>query len=162
MAVSQSTFNATMDKAVAGQLADDRPCTKVTCEASEAIGFGLAVVRTATDDQCQTAVGTSGADNQATNFLGITLRSTNVRPSEADPTVYQPGTNVTVLRDGAVWVVADGAVKQGQDVSFKSTGRLGTAAGSASVKTIPGAVWGSSASNGEMAVVILSDFRHGN
>ena len=162
MAVSQNTWETAHDEAYLGMLGDSRPRTTETYEAEEAIGFGVAVVRvTGKPDNCQTAVGTSGADNLATNFLGISLRTATPRPSTDDPTEYQTGTNVSVLTEGNVWVAADGNVTAGQKVSFKATGRLGAANGSGSVKIVAGAVWQTTATNNELALVKLSNFRTG-
>ena len=170
MAVSQSTFKTTHDEAYEGQIGDSRPCTveSYVASGSAGIGFGKAVVRVAGQPRrCRLAVGTSGADNLANNFLGISLRTTTPRPSAVDPdptakTVYQEGTNVSVLTEGIVWAEVDGGVTAGDDVTFKSNGRLGSAAPSGSVKRIPGAVWvDTQAANNGLARLKLSNYRLG-
>ena len=164
MAVSQNTWETAHDEAYLGMLGDSRPRTVETYEANEAIGFGVALVRVTgagNEEKCQTAAGTSGADNVATNFLGINLRTATPRPSTDDPTEYQTGTNVSALARGNVWVACNGNVTAGQKVTFNSAGRLGSANPSASIKLIPGATWETSATSGELALVRISDFRTG-
>ena len=157
MAKSQDTFGEPAI-GVAGQLGDSRDRTVESWEAGGAVGFGLAVVRSA-EDTAHLELASSGADNVATNFVGITLRGP-VRPSTDDPTTYAAGDTMRVLTRGTVKVVADGAVTQGQDVTFKANGRLGTAAPTnTTVKRIAGATWATSAATGEVAVVKLSGFR---
>ena len=164
MPQSQTDFNQVSPIGRNGQLGDDRPRTVETAIAKGAagIGFGLAVIHTPgtdADGEAKLGRGTSGADNVATNFSGITVRDGTVR-SGATPSVFAAGDSMPVLVEGVVFVTADGAVRQGDDVTFKETGRLGTAAVSAAIKKVPGAVWMDTAASGAVARVRLSSYRN--
>lgn len=168
MAVSQSTFETDYDVGRAGQLGDSRSACTVEswiAEGSAGIGFGLAVVRGSADDRVVLGAGTAGdtgAPFRADNIVGVTLKSPRALPSTADPTVYQEGTEVSVVIAGVVWVVPSSSVVQGGDVTFEANGTLGSKAATAAIRTFPGAVWVDSASANGIARVRLSAFRLGS
>lgn len=162
MAVSQDSFSTDHGEGYAGQLGDSRDRTVESWKAGGDIGFGLAVIRTAENTvNLGAGTGANSAPFAANNFVGITLRSPLTKPSTDDPTTYSAAEMVSVIEEGTVKVIADGAVTQGQDVTFKANGRLGSAAATAAIRTIPGATWATSAANGEIATVRLSDYRLG-
>lgn len=151
MAPVQTTYPSTMRKAVAGMIAstDYYKADSCTVETAAGVGFGLAVVRGATDVANGIRFGVAG------NFRGITIRDiTLINPTADKYAQYQ---NAGVLYEGDIWVVADGAVVAGNDVTYtEATGRLGTAAVAAGIVAVPGAIWLDSAANGELARVRLT------
>lgn len=137
----QTTYPLTMRKAVAGMIAstDDYRADSLILE-SAAVGFGLAVVRGATDPVYGVRFGVAGA------FRGITVLDTTLINSPVDE--YKQYQNVSVLYEGDIWVLADGAVVAGNDVTYtEATGRLGTAAVAIGIVALAGAIWLDSATN---------------
>ena len=160
MPAIQSTVADTHVKGREGQIASGRPHTIETYIATEDIGFGLALVRGAGEDECQTAVGTRDGSNVSTSFVGISCRDGNLRIENDDPTVLKNGDPVPVMTYGEMWVKVSAAVTVGDDVTFNASGALSSDARGASQPKILGARWLSAASANGVARVFIPDFKN--
>ena len=158
MATVQTTYRNRHLPGRAGLVASGRAYNLSTGVAGEDIQFGRALVRGADEGEVQTAVGTPGADNVATNFVGISVRDGNLTVGTDDPSHYSEGDPVAVMTYGEVYVTAEAAVAVGADVTFDSDGNLSSAAPSGAQKRIPGARWMSAATAGQVARVFIPDF----
>lgn len=146
----QGGYQATLDAAVEGMVANTEPKNIISREIETAAGaaFGRAVVQGSDDHGAiiPTATGTA---------LGITVRDVTLPQGSAD--TYQQYDTAAILQRGVIWCVATGeAVSAGDPVQFNdTTGELRTTAG-AGWTTIAGATWLTSAASGELAQVRLT------
>lgn len=127
--------------------------SKVT-QTAAGIPVGRAVARGTAPDGAN-LVFTASTGNVSNNFIGVSLRDTTLNPS--NDRVFPRQNMMRVAVSGEVYVEADGAVTEGAAVTFETTGgKLGAKAASSTSFSIPGAVWASSATTGEIAKVYLS------
>lgn len=146
----QTTYSATMPKAVAGMIADMQNFKTDTriCETAAGIGFGLAVGRGTADN------GAVIGGAAATDFLGISVRDVTLVNPDGDE--YARYANMGVLTEGTIWVTVGGDVTDGADVTFASTtGILSSAATSGTQFAIAGARWLDTVASGGLARVRL-------
>lgn len=133
--VVQQHYRPQIAPATAGLVANMMSAALKTknCETAAGIGFGLAVSQGTRDDGC--ILGGS-------KFIGVSVRDVTLGLAPVDPlsdtpnTVdkYGPGTNVSILSRGDIWVIAGSNVAAGDAVSYNTTtgvlssGTSGTAA----------------------------------
>lgn len=148
----QDTYSENIRTAVAGQIANTEPVTLIsrTVETVAGIGFGAVVQQGAADDGCKSDLTGMTADT----YLGITVRERSVRPET--PSLFARYESARIMRKGVLWVMTDGAVAAGNDVTVTlATGGLGTAAVAAGIVAIPNARWDSSTTGAGLAKVRL-------
>jgi hypothetical protein len=140
----QTTYGRTLTKALAGQPADEHRFTADTLQVNKAagIGFGLVVSYNGTNNR---DVGLGGTDP-----IGISVRSTTLRPSDED--TYQDNADIVVLTKGDIWVTTEDNVAAGDLVEYNiTTGQLGSDGGT----ELLGARWMTTALAGAIALVRL-------
>lgn len=151
MPAVQTSYPQTLRPAVAGMKADMTPEVTISrvVEGVAGIGFGLAVGK-GTGDRQVTLGGTG--------FIGVTLMDqtiTHLTP-QANPDFYPDKDVCVLMQKGTVWVLADGPVVAGDDVTFtQATGRIGTKAVAGDIIAIPNAVFETSAADGALAILKL-------
>ena len=147
MAVVQSTYNETHAVAVAGMLhgAKHRVDTRTT-EGAAGIGFGLACKKGTGDYNATLGIA-------ANDFVGISVKDPTLIPRDEDK--YTAGVPMAVVTDGDIWVTAEAAVADGDNVSANATTGALSTAGGANI-TVPGARWMTSAAAGGLAIVRLT------
>lgn len=147
---TQTTYSERMPKAFAGQTygSDYEDVSRIV-ETAAGIGFGLAVSRGTSDK----GVVLGG---QSESFVGITLKDITLVHSVANLDKYIETENCGVRRRGFIWVTVSGAVAMGDAVHYNATtGVISNSGG----ELVQGAVFESSALNGEVALVYLSGFQ---
>ena len=145
----QTTYQDVHDKAVAGMLhgALHRVDTRVA-EGADGIGFGLACKKGTTD-------GAATLGYAANDFVGISIKDPTLIPRDEDK--YTKGVPMACLTDGDIWVTADGAVEDGDDVTVTlATGVIGSKGVSATIVKLAGARWMTTAADTELAIVRLT------
>lgn len=147
MATVQSSYSENIAVASNGLPADaDFTAQTYQSLVPAGIPFGVAVTRSGANR----GVVLSGGSV----FAGVTLRDVAL-----DADQYAQGDTVGVITRGRVWVVVDQAVTAGQDVTRNSTtGTLSSRSTSGSQLPINGAVWETSALEGELAKLNLTGF----
>ena len=143
----QTTWTAEPSLGRPGQVANLGFCRidSRIVETAAGIGFGLAVGRGAADNGCVLG---QGADAGATpwisaEFVGVTVLDPTRYPVDRAATdEYAHRDVAAVLSEGDIWVSPDGAVSDGDNVTFnRTTGRLSSAAAAAGQPQVNGAVW---------------------
>lgn len=123
--MTQTSYSINIPPAVAGQLVDagrDKYSESFLNETVAGLGFGLAVVRGASAQGCKipTAAGQV--------FIGVSLKTDAVMPSNSGNVGYPYQRAVNVLRKGRVWVLTSGTVAEGENAYFNVvTGQFGGA-----------------------------------
>ena len=123
-------------------------------ETTGGLGFGLAVFRGTADHSCDHG----SASSEISDWVGVTMRTVTQypRPTDADGDKYIKGIAANVAFGGDIYVKADGAVADGDEVTVTSTtGRMGTKATASGIIELPNAVWLDTARDGELARVRL-------
>lgn len=170
MAITQSTYSDRMAAAIRGQIANTQTCDvdSYTVERNAATGtdrsayqlhYGRAAGRSSTEDKaCVPGVTVdSSAPFHALNFLGIAVKDPTREQGDDDR--YVEGTIAGLLFRGDIWVLVDGAVSAGQDVTIDATtGELGSTAADATHGLLPGARWLTDATDNNIAKVRLSGY----
>lgn len=145
MAVVQQTYNRTMPKASAGQIASTTGYdadTKII-ETAGGIPFGYAVSR-GTDPR--------GVVIAGTDFVGVTIKDVTLIHDSANVDKYIQKELAGVLVRGDIWVVVEDDVAAGDAVEYSATtGQLGSDGGTA----IHDARWMTSATAGGLAILRL-------
>lgn len=151
MPAVQTTYSATMQPAVEGQLGsmlDDDDVETRICETAAGIAFGRAV--------SEGANAKGAVLGGATKFIGITVRSVTEIPIYPNVTydAYPQYANMSVINEGDIWVRAVAAVTHGSPATYSSsTGQLNPA--SAGV-AIPNSRYLTSAGAGALALLRLT------
>lgn len=149
---TQTTYSETIAAAKAGMIANTEPVTLIsrTVETVAGVGFGKVVQQGAGDNGCKSDLTAMTADT----YLGVTVRERSVRPETPDQ--FAQYESARIMRKGVIWVMTDGAVAAGSDVTVTlATGGLGTAAVAAGIIAIPGARWDSSTAGAGLAKLRL-------
>jgi hypothetical protein len=118
MPAVQTTYSATMQPAVEGQLGsmlDDDDVETRICETAAGIAFGRAV--------SEGANAKGAVLGGATKFIGITVRSVTEIPIYPNVTydAYPQYANMSVINEGDIWVRAVAAVTHGSPATYSST-----------------------------------------
>lgn len=146
----QTTYSATMGRAVAGLIADmqnSRVDSRI-CETAAGIGFGLAVGRGSADG------GAVLGSTAATDFLGISVRDVTLVNADGDE--YPRYGTMGVMTEGTIWVTVGGDVVDGDIVTYAAaTGVLSSIAADGSNFAITGARFLDTVSSGGLARVRL-------
>lgn len=161
MAVTQNGWLSEPPLGRPGQIADLSLCRVDSrgVETSAGIGFGLAVSQGSNDGGCVLG---EGADVVSpfisAAFVGITVNDPARYPVDANSTDEFAHNDVAaVLSQGDIWVSPDGAVEDGQDVTFnRTTGRLSSATAAEAQPRVPGARWMTTAAANGIARVRLT------
>ncbi len=143
MATVQSTYNRYQAVAAAGMPATMHGYNGDTriCETAAGIGFGLVVSRGVNDKGCVLGGSTP---------CGVTIRDQTLAASAVDK--YPQYANVGLMIDGDIWLVATGAVANGDLLKYDATTG---APGSSGLTTIGDAVWQTTAGNGSLGICRL-------
>ena len=169
----QTTYNEYQPIAYAGMLYDvgNRDIVSAT-DPTEVVPFGAALVQGPTDTSCR--LPNASADGamllgiaiaEATKEQSLTPGVVNNVNYPAGTVNYPPGTTISILRQGRVWVAVEEAVTPGSPVFLRyaasgSNTQAGTfrasADGSTAVQLTDGAVWRTSAQPGGFAVLELN------
>lgn len=146
----QTSYDINQPKAYAGQLFGLAPKDVVSRAAEGAISFGVAVGM-GTDEQKQVAAGIG------TGFVGISLRSLEREGAIYTGNIaYADKETVGIIRSGYVWAVCPSGCNPGDPVNFvNATGVLDSGAAVAGETLLDDAIWDSTASAGELAVIRL-------
>lgn len=151
---TQTTYSENIPVAKAGMIANEEPNVLIsrTVETAAGIGFGKVVQQGDNDNGCISDLNTAAMT--ADSYLGVTVRERSVRPETPD--LFAQYESARIMRKGVIWVMTDGAVNAGDDVTVTlATGGLGTAAVAAGIVAIPGARWDSSTSGAALAKLRL-------
>lgn len=140
-----------------GMIAQTGDVKTITARASATeLIFGRMAIRGASDGLVILPAGTAAAQ------MGVVVRDENIEPSQISTGDIPAGHGATLLRKGRIFVVPEVNVTQGQSVYYRhaSAGAAPEALGafrndtdSGDATLVPGAVWASSASAGELAVL---------
>lgn len=143
MPTVQTTYADNIDAGYAGAIVNEEPRTLIsrTVEDSGGIAFGLAVMQGSADMGC--VVG------DATDFLGVTVRTQSIEDGTADEFEYQD--EARIMTEGVIWVANSGGVNAGDPVVALADGALGT--GSSPV--VENARWDTTAVDGALAKLRL-------
>lgn len=142
------------DLGYAGEIADmndPHTMTRINDQAL-AIDFGVAVARSAADDTCKAP--TADADK----IIGISVRHA-VRPADSSNNVtYAQRDAVPVLKNGNIYVLAYENSTRGDGVISVTAqnGKLGSTTGGAAGAgrvAVPGAVWETTTTAGQIGIV---------
>jgi hypothetical protein len=151
MPAVQTTYSPTMQPGVEGLVAtmmdDDNTETRI-CETAAGIPFGRAV--------SEGANARGAVLGGATKFIGLSVRSITIVPvyPNVTPDIYPQYSNMGVMLEGDMWVVAVAAVTHGSPATYSaSTGQLNPA--SAGV-AIPNSRYLTSAGAGGLALLRLT------
>lgn len=143
--VVQSDYNRYAPDGAAGMAATMHGWDADTKQATETIGFGLAVSK-----------GTGDTDivKGGSLYVGVSMRNVTLDPAtHTNPDQYVSGDNVPVMTRGDIWVEVEDAVVAQTAVTYNTTtGQLGSSGGTA----ISGAVWKTSADAGGLAIARLN------
>ena len=167
MAITQSGYQE--------NLADGRPgqdATAATCDVASyvvernasastdrsayQIRFGRAVAQATESDECRPVFTTpTGTEFLLPNYVGVARK--DITRDQRDDDRYPEGSVAGVMYRGDIFVLADGAVTVGADVTVNiTTGELGATTASATHGRIPGARWLDAAADGGLARVRLA------
>ena len=99
------------------------PSTEMSLSVVQAAGgtripLGTVVIQGANDDEAQVP----GAGTTSANALGILVNNTDSEVNSGDPTVedgFPPGSTLSVMRGGAIWVNTEDAVSANGNVFFR-------------------------------------------
>ena len=141
----QTTYDDRHAIGYEGQLADmgHRDIITKLAETNDT-GFGLAVIQGTGDDQAK--IGAAG------EFVGITCRDVTLPADNLDK--YKTGENMSIMRQGVMFVTAVDAVVPGDAVYRSATGALSkTAAGNT---LIDGATWRTTTAAGDIGKIRIA------
>lgn len=158
MAVVQSTYaeriTGPLSAGTPGNMMDAEIVSRVS-EDSDDIPFGVAVGQGSADKGCVFAAASAAL------FVGVSVR--DIAKDAADEDEYKRYENVAVLLEGDIWVVADGIVAAGNNVTFStSTGEFGTIAADGTHILLVGARWLTSAADRGLALLRLATQQAGS
>ena len=140
----QTAYNDRIATAYNGMVADQRLTEIISREVEDAtLAIGRAVIQGTADDQVK--VGAAGV------YIGVTVKDVTLPPESGD--VYQEGNTAAIITRGAIWVTVGGDVAAGAAVYRDATGVL--SATSTDNTLVDNAMWGTTASNGNLALLIL-------
>lgn len=140
----QPNYNPTLDRGYQGQIADTRLSDVISriC-ASASIGFGLAVIKGAEDNEV--ALGAGG------QFMGLTVRDVALPAANEDE--YKEGNTVGVMVKGSMFCQAIVAVNGGDPVYRTPTGTLTNVPGA---RTATAEAAAGNVGNGVMGAITVS------
>lgn len=160
MAVVQSSYSENQGIGFPGQIASmhSYDSDSLIVENSNGIPFGCAVGQGTAYNQCRLGAAAAGA------FRGISIRDNTLPAVAADSDYvdeYPRYQLAGVMTRGDIWVLPDGNVSPGNDVTYNATtGRLSSAAAGAGQFAITGARWLTAGSTSLVAKVRLSGHQH--
>lgn len=145
------------DLGYAGEIVDFNPCVieSKTNDQATAIDFGVAVARSAADDTCKAP--TADADK----IIGISARHA-IRPADTSNNVtYAQKDSVPIVKEGYIYAVAYENATRGDGVISVTAqnGKLGSTTGGAAGAgrvAVPGAVWETTTTAGNIGVVRIN------
>ena len=143
MPTVQSTYADNISAGYAGAIANEEPCVLISrnVEDSGGIAFGLAVMQGTEDKACVVSDGSA--------FLGVTVRTQSIEDGTVDEFAYQE--TARIATKGVIWIANSGGVAAGDTVEMLADGALG----SATLTSIAGARWDTTAIDGELAQLRL-------
>lgn len=158
MPALQTTYGPYLAPAFAGMVADMRPNTVLSreVEGNVSLPFGAITLRGATDHGCG-PIGLSGARG----FLGVSVFSASVRPTNPTLNAYAPAGNTSVTgadtaaicTRGPVWVNVTAAVNAGDAAYYDASGNITNS--STSTTAIPNGVFETTTAGAGLAILVL-------
>lgn len=158
----QLTYDYQLPAGFPGERADADAYSALTCVATAATAFGLAVAQSGSGNQC--ALPAAAADK----IVGITMHTAREQGYQTGTTQYESGDPLPVMTKGRIFVTAEQAVAPGDPVFVRFAVNGGNnvlgalrkdadnpGAGATAVQ-LPGAVFRTSASAGAIAVVEIN------
>lgn len=153
--VDLSTYGgALLEVGYAGQIVDLNTASIISRsnESATAIDFGGVVVRGAADNTCKPIAATNDS------ILGIAVRHpiqvSSVVPGSTPDIKYARSSSVAILEVGRIFVTAGANVTRGNAVYSTAAGVLtDVSSGNAA---IPGAVWDTTTTNGNIGVIRIA------
>lgn len=121
--------------------------------------FGRAVIRGSADGEVEHPSGTAGT------FLGVVMRDDNIDPQDLTTGDLPAGHEAKIMQKGRIWVIAEDAVTEGAAAYYRHNapgaapeflGRFRSDVDAGDATLVPGARWGSSATAGNPAILILN------
>ena len=145
MAAVQTTYNRNLSRWANGQIATMERHNIISRNVEDAaIGFGRAVFQGAADYGV--------TENQAGNFVGITITDQTVCADAATPDSYSVGVTAQVAEDGVVCVELVGTVAKGDPATIGAGGNFQVGGPTA----LPGVTFDESGVAGDIVPVRIS------